>query len=634
MRRFFALFILLAVMGPACAQQTDVLTEMWRNNLMPAIDEIALMEDVWIKDIDEDGRGEVVVVTSGLQNTKYTNKINTVQAFRANGTVKWYYGIDDRVLNAKLFDINNDRQFEVLVTSGEELNRIQRGKIRIIGPDGDLSRIIERGDMASAIFDVFDIGDLEGDRDYEIVAGSRFRAYLIKRYGETIWTFPPKGVGNFNRSVSYVAFHDMDQDDRDDVLIGVDSVLFIKSNGFLMGSIDLEPDLEPKKKGYRFISRANLGPTQYPSTLVITESDQVMSITMTEITSQGSERPKLKLQKDWKLTLKCRPKDWALHNIDSDDYDELIIACSDNKIYAVDNNGLIQWDYPLDGEPEDLVIEDMNGDDRGDILTCANSGSIYLIDGSGSYLWKYTADTPLKRVGAGYLDDDEIKEVAVLTENADVIALTINETYNLRRRADTLYNLGQQAYIISDYEKAKGNFEQAKVLYLRLADQRSILDCDEFLRKIDDQMRRKRKEQADILLSKARDYFFQEEYDSSKSNAERAIKLYEEFGNTEGILNCELLLIQIEKQQGLYKTTTTFIIQTTTTTVPMISEEDYSILIYVGGGLIAFMAFGVMARGKKKKAKGGVDESLDELSELWDQEFEEGGEKNENTDDL
>ncbi len=622
MRASAILILIFALMTTSTAQQTDVLSILWRQNLMPAIDEIAMMDDVWIEDIDSDGMGEVVVVTSGLANTKYTNKVNTVQAFSSNGSRDWIYGINNHILNAKMYDINNDHKQEVLVSTGQELNRIQRGKILTISAEGELLRVLDRGEIGSAAFNYLDIGDIDGDRYYEILGGSKTKAYLMRNYGEVIWIFPKTGTIKLNKSIDFVKFDDMNDDGKDEMLVAADILYFVSESGEIVGSIDVEPDLDIRKKGFKFFAKAKLGPTQYYSAYVITDTNTIYTIVIDTIDGEGTKNERYNLLRDWRLEMNCKPMDWLITNTDSDEYDELIIACSDNRIYAIDNNGLIQWDYPLDGTPTDLHSTDMNGDDEDDLLLVTDTGSIYLLDKSGSYLWKYELGEPLEKVGAGFLDPDTIKEVTVLTSNADVLVLTINETYNLRRRADTLYNLGQQSYIISDWEKAKQQFIDSKSLYLKLQDQRGMLDCDEFLGKIEQQQRKKRREQADILLSKARDFFFQEEYDQSETFTNRAMGVYEEFGNTEGILNCELLLIQIEKQKGLYKTITTVPVATTTTTLPMISEEQSGILIYVIVGILAFMVFGVAARNKKKSKVGTIDESIDELSELWDQEFE------------
>lgn len=590
---------------------------------MPAIDEMSTMENIWIDDINSNGIQEVVAVTSGIDTTKHTNRLNTVQGFSANGTRTWFVGIDERIFSSLMININNDRNMEVLVASGKRVANIQRGKIRIISSEGNIIRVLDRGEMASAAFRSLDVGDINNDRYYEIVGGSETKAYLMRGYGEIIWGFPPINSQIIEGTISHVLFIDMNADGNDEILVAADQIHIVSPRGNIRGSIDPEPGRHPSNKAYSFIAQAKKMQGRYPGIYAISNSDNIYFITLDEVKSVSGDL-EYELSIDWKLEMECSPKAWRVFEIEGRGFDDLIIGCSDNRVYAIGNNGRIRWDYMMDGTPTDIISEDMSGDGNKELLITTERGSIYLLDGSGSYLWKYELNEPLAKVAAGKLIPDETKEIAVLTKGAHIIALGLNETYNLMRKADTLYNLGQQAYIISEYEKAREHFTQSRQIYQKLEYPRGISDSEQFLQRIEQQMRHVRREQADILLSRARDLFFQEEYVESETLARRALDLYEEFGNVEGILNCELLLIQIEKQRGMHIIAeTTIPPQVTTTTLAQVQDEYNYTMLYVGGVIVFFIIFGVFARKKKMAKIKNIDGSLDDLSDIWNEDLDE-----------
>ena len=582
------------------------------------------MEDLWIKDIDQDGWGEAIVVTKGTSSTIYTNLLNRVHVYSLNGSTKWEYGLEETIFEAKIWDINNDNMDEILISSGERLNKITRGKVRTISPYGKIMRILDSGPMASSIFITFEIGDIENDRYYEISGGSEKRGYLIRNYGEQIWEFPARDAGTLNKSIQSIEFADINLNGYYELIFGSDRIYIIDKDGASMAEIIIEENLDPKKRGIKFITSTKLSANKFPDLLAITEANNVISVNIKEILGQHPNW-KIKHEIDWVRNFQCNILDWAIENIDSDDNMELIFSCSNNRLYAIDNNGLTIWDYPLDGEPTDFKLEDMNGDGKNDILAVTNAGSIYLISTSGEFMWKHETDTPLVAVAAGYMDVDETKEIITVTESSKAIAYAINESYNLARKGDTLFNLGQQKFIETNYDDAKEYFEQSKTIYDLLNNQRGVIEAEKFIDKTIIELRKKRKGQADILLARAREYYIHEELTNAESFAQKAMELYREYNNPEGILDCEILLLKIEKQKEMYRLTTSTIYDSsiTTTTIAVLSEDETNVVYYFGGAFVIFVIFGMLIKGKKKKQDTNIDESIEELADLWEQEFED-----------
>ncbi len=604
------MLVFLLVIHCVSAQQSEILTPMWTYDLKGSIEEQITLVDAWVEDIDNDGYGEVVVVTSGRASTKYADKVNIAQAFERDGSLKWSYGIKEPLMYAKLFDINNDHKMELIFTSGEELNKIQRGYIRTLSDEGKLLRST---DLTSIILSM-DIGDIDGDRYYELAVGSFGKIMLKRTYYENIWSYPSQGNGVLNSSIDAITLYDVDGMFGADVIAGSDKIYYISEVGNLLASINVEPEITYQKRGFKYVKGAKITGSTYSDTIAVTKSNKIVAVGIDKVQGKDDGRQVVPTLK-WKTDLKCDIIDFELLNIDSDDYDELIIACSDNTLYAVDNNGMVAWDYPLDGEPTDISIADMNEDNIKDILVATSTGSIYLIDSSGNYVWRYDTKIPLTAVAAGHMDLNDTREIIAVTESGKLMAYSIDEGYNMRRRAEAAYNFGQQAYLMSDYDAAEKYFEQAKNIYTLLQDERGMINSQSFLSKISQAKTDVRREDADIYLSRARDSFFEGELTNSKIMAGRALTIYTEFSDQDGILKCELLLIEIEKQEGLYKSSTTITLKPTITTLP----QDFSSsanLIYLATAVAVVLLIGLILRSRTRNKK---TESIDQMG--WGEEF-------------
>ncbi|MFH1055559.1 MAG: VCBS repeat-containing protein [Candidatus Altiarchaeota archaeon] len=616
MRSVRLLVLILAVLQAVSAQQTDVLSPVWTQPLMPSVDDNVIVVGAWVKDIDADGRGEAVVVLSGPRIFRMVGDVkNHVSVFSVNGSVLWEIEVDERISSAALFDVDNDGRLELVVASGEELNNIQRGTVRVMGSEG---RTLRKYD-SSAVMGSMYVGDMEEDRYYEIVGGSKQRIFLFRSYGENIWMYPPRGEGVLNVSTDAVYIYDVDKNGVGDVIAGSDALYYIDASGKLMGKIDVEPNVDIRKRGFKFVSAAKGVNSNYPTTIAVTDSDKIVAVGIdkaegvgyTSPTGQKRTATTLDLSVKWTLDLKCSVRDAILANLDGDDAMETLVACANNKVYAVDNNGLVLWDYPLDGEPNDISLEDVDGDRMEDILVAVSSGSIYLLDASGDFKWRYNTGSPLMVVSAGNMLEDGTKGIIAVSEDYKAKAYIVNETYTVRRRADTLFNLGQEAFISSDTTGAIEYFKEAKALYLRLGYERGVQESQSFIFRMETNMLEERRREADIYYSKAQELFFSEDYTSSQSFVNKAQAIYSEFGNQEGVVKCELLKLQIEKRLGDVGGTIPYR-PSTSTTLPaadgVMNMQNYLLLSVL---LIVLLALYL-----RRRSSGGRQQVLDEPFEM------------------
>jgi hypothetical protein len=334
-------FIILLAASCAFAQQIDVLHQLWEKEFLPDLNEKIWVIDAGAADIDNDGYGEAYIVTSGSAATSTASKKNTIAVFDASGETVWRIGSDEKIHSAAVYDLNNDRKLEFILSTGDRLNKITRGHMRFINYDGNPSRKFS----TTYIFSDIKVDDIEGDLSYEIIGASIKRAHVIRSHGERVWTYPPQGMGLFNNTVDSVRFADIDQDGRKDALLGSEFLYIISHDGLLMGYFDADSDSKPLDKGIRYLDSISITGNNYPDIILITSNWDLKVIQVDEVYRRGLVN-ELELSLAWNTRLGCEIKDIIKRNLDLDDFEEIIIACSDNTVYSLNNNGAVMLTCP------------------------------------------------------------------------------------------------------------------------------------------------------------------------------------------------------------------------------------------------------------------------------------------------
>ncbi|MBD3389192.1 MAG: hypothetical protein GF416_08865 [Candidatus Altiarchaeales archaeon] len=598
----FLLVFLISI--SAAAEEPTVLSPLWEDYPVTGLDERVSVVLNSVVDVDGDGFEDVCVVTSGSAGTRNIKNKNHVSVYTKNGTKMWHYGVDDVIKDAMVFDLDRDQRYEIILSSGQILGtpQIHRGSIRILDSRGNLKRKFD----STAVLNDIHIDDVEGDKYYEVVGGSDGRVYLFRSYGERIWNYPDKGDGLLDIPVMAVNMYDMDSNGRKDIIAGSDQLYFINYNGRLMTQVDVEPDLPKLKKGIRRILIGKLTDTGFPDILVVTDSERIIAVKTTEIVASTNENIKIKSSVQWTADLKCTVNDIVMVDLDTDDLDEMLVACSDNKLYALDHNGMPIWDYPLDGEPSQLFIKDVDNDQVEDLLVSVLSGTVYLLDLSGNFKWRHNTGVPLMKVASGNIFGDLVDEVVVVSNEPRIMAFMVNETYNIRRRADTAYNLGQEAYITSDYESALEYFREAKNLYIEVGYEKGQVDSERLITLIEGLLQEDSLEAANIMYSRAQDAFFSGDYASAKTLAEKAMDIYKSNGDREGEVKCELLLLQVEKQLE-YPQYLSTLPKSTSSTLP--EPEKPNRMLYIVIGVLAVIVILLLVK-RRSEGVETIDDSM------------------------
>ena len=109
----YSLIILLVYVsaGLSLAQEPNVLAPIWAEDILSGVDEKVTIVEVYMDDINNDGYSEACVVTSGTASTRNVKQKNHIHVYGRNGTKLWHYGIDDRVRDVFIYDINTCQIF-------------------------------------------------------------------------------------------------------------------------------------------------------------------------------------------------------------------------------------------------------------------------------------------------------------------------------------------------------------------------------------------------------------------------------------------------------------------------------------------------------------------------------------------
>jgi uncharacterized Rossmann fold enzyme len=614
--RYSLLLALLLLSASGASAAEEVLTPLWSMNLMPDIQVRFSVLDVGIADINNDGYGEVYAITRGMEATAYTTKENSISAFWKNGSKQWVYGVDGRIRDAHPFDVDNDRKTEFVVSSGETLNRIQRGMIRLVGSDGDLTRSFEM-----PVLDDFILTDMDRDSYIELVGGSEGRIFAYHLFGDPVWIYPTLGKGILNYSVNSVDAIDIERKGEFmGVVAGSDILYYLDPKGAIMGTIDLDPETTSLKKKITTVRAAKLTSSPYTDTLAVVGSRMLRAVRINRVYRYNGEAETYmhieNISVDWTTKLGCDIQDIELASLDSSEYDGIIVACSDSKIYGFSHNGGLLWDYPLDGEPTDVTVKDIDGDRLKDILVSTTGGQIYVLDLNGDFKWMFDAKTPLLKVTAGDLDGDGQMEIAAVSDKPAVMAFAMNQNFTIRRKADTLFRLGQEAFIQSRQKESLEYFKQAKLLYLRMDDGMGVTKSQTFITEIEKKLQEDRKKEADTLYSKAQEYYDLKDFANAKNLVEKAAAIYYELANNEGMVKSELLKLQIEKQLGAVNPTVTLPTPTTTTLPESLLFGLPSWVLGLIGAFLLLIVLGAYLNQKGGRRKGSA-QSQDISPDEW-----------------
>jgi len=269
----------------------------------------------------------------------------------------------------------------------------------------------------------------------------------------------------------------------------------------------------------------------------------------------------------------------SAYDVDGDNRDE-IMAGTYRSVYLI--KGGVRWSYPLNkkvlavssGGPKGknvgiaAITEDTiyNIDLNGKLKWQANLGKVSDVlaldidnDSSGEILVatgnKIIAYTSNGTVKWEYTLDDDIRLMRELTENKilvgalkNVYILETDNSYAKNQTAYGYYNTARDFYVNGDCLNAIAPAGEANRIFEEIDNTEGLLDCDVILTQCKNHT--DKKELADAYYATAKRYFDDKNYEEARAYAQKAMDIYDEVGYKYGVIwLADKLLQQIEKEE-------------------------------------------------------------------------------------
>lgn len=501
------------------------------------------------EDINKDGLGEIVVVTgSGMTSGDWKNT-NLVIAYGNDGTLLWKVGIKDLIQTAIMKDIDRDGYVEILIGSGRLVQEIGIGKVTVIDHNGKVLRTLS---LSTTIMKSLTIADLDNDRYDEIIGGSSMKIHVFDSFGTPKWNYL---IGT---SVNVIVVDDIYGDENKEIIAGADDLYIINKTN----NVEIWYDIEALSgyKGDRVdkILLEDISPVGKKEILLTTEKSGVL---YAFISSYNITSKRYFLSRAWYYPAGEKITTLITANIDSDEYGEILLGSSDNLLHVIDNDGTLLWTYMMNGDITGIKVADLDNDTFYEVIASTTGGSIFVLDrDDGSFRWRYDIEgEEIITLDVKDLDDDHLMEIIAGTLEKNIYVFELNVTFTDLQLADTFYFKAQERYLISDYNFSLGYLMRAKEIYLKYDDTDGLNRVSSLQDIINDKLLGTRRKQADAYYEKAQEAFIIGDYEKSREFANLAKEIYAEFGETQSVLRCQLLLRRIDVFMEGGETTTSTI---------------------------------------------------------------------------
>ncbi|VVB54662.1 Outer membrane protein assembly factor BamB [uncultured archaeon] len=532
------IFAALVVVSFISCVSSQVLTQRWNYTLAGTLEENVEIKGFYVEDINADEKKEVVVITGGRAGDGYTSERNGVYAFDGGGNLLWRYPIDDVVKTSTLAEFDNDGKKQVIVTSGQTLNNIQRGTIYVINPDGRLRRSF----YTTAIMESIAVDDLDGDKYYEIIGGSSLKLYVFQAFGETKWEY------RMSHPTTAVYAIDVDNSPGKEVIAAADKIYYFDGKGNVIGTFPFDVDVPDILRGVTYLNSINRTGSAYSDIVALTNQNRIYVIDVKEAKAESSKKiTQLTLDQAWKYDISGTIKSFLISDTNDDRRNEIFVGSTDKNVYVLDSGqAAVIWQYRANGEIQSIYAADVDNDNHDEYVVATDSGTIYVLDRLGRFQWRYDVGEPLSFAAAGDINGDNLKEFIVGTPTRHIYAFDLNASYTKKQRADDMLTRGQANFIAGNYTEAQILLVQAKNIYAELDDKTGLEKTSNLLSRINEFTTSEQRKQADLYYQRAAEYFINEDFKNSRSFAEQAKEIYGRFGDSENVLKCELLLLRIE----------------------------------------------------------------------------------------
>jgi len=88
----------------------------------------------------------------------------------------------------------------------------------------------------------------------------------------------------------------------------------------------------------------------------------------------------------------------AVHDLDADEQNEIILGMYDGTICCITETGQEQWSYQSDGFPFSLTTADLDADGSTEVVVATSAGSVIALSAQGKVSWRFRSQQPMLNV--------------------------------------------------------------------------------------------------------------------------------------------------------------------------------------------------------------------------------------------
>jgi len=249
---------------------------------------------------------------------------------------------------------------------------------------------------------------------------------------------------------------------------------------------------------------------------------------------------------------------WSVYAADLDGNlgNEVVGVSEDDEIYVLDSVGNLKSRFSLAGVTAGIAIADFDENGKAEIITASKDRNIYAINSDLWQDWNYSMDNLMEEWGYGageamqslYVMHGESEKTLLVGTNKALYSFRINPDYVDNEKAEGYYDLALGYYTSRGLDELIEYATLAREIFVRLKDTGGVIKCDKLLLWGENGTVGDRKGLAEEYFSKAQELYGEDMLSNATYYAESAREIYDELGLIRGVMDCDLLLANIDNR--------------------------------------------------------------------------------------
>lgn len=226
---------------------------------------------------------------------------------------------------------------------------------------------------------------------------------------------------------------------------------------------------------------------------------------------------------------------------------EVAAGSSLGYLVSYDRDGGIRWRTRLDDSVSDIRVVDIEADGNTETIVSTKDGSIHVYDSPGRIKWSYLSDESIVGFRAKDVDKNGLVDFITFSKNL-VTRLEADEFYLKKFQADAYYDTAYEKYEEGDHTTASIYLGMAREIYEEIDSRESLPRLNALDKRISDELRVRKKQEADRLYSQALSYYSLNDFTNALRKLNDARQIYEKIGDADGVANTMSLEANIKDE--------------------------------------------------------------------------------------